>query len=183
MVYFSKSLFIILLNLIIFNGKSIYGLDVEELSGIDVLAQLNNKVPKCKLRDFLIFKNQFKTLSNDLKTHCSLLESEKSHRILCHMLAYELEKACGLTSKLQPSPAVYVTPVSSETICANYSKQSTNQWIWNKITKDGRYDIGVNASDLCTTVTKHNDTLRLARFFYKIAPRVRYADTITNAKG
>ncbi|CAM4802511.1 unnamed protein product [Rotaria magnacalcarata] len=172
---------VVILSLIIFHGKYIFGLGAEELKDINVLAKLNNITAGCDLHDFLQLDSDFKKLSDDLTEYCSPLKSVKQYRILCHMLSYELEKACALPAKSRPSKAVYTSKTSAKEICAKKNIQLTNQWIWNKLTNNGQKDIGITAKYLCSSVTSDMATRRLARFFYKIAPLIREADSSQQA--
>ncbi|CAF1336661.1 unnamed protein product [Rotaria sordida] len=176
------NLLIIILSLILFYGNYIYGLETEELDGIDVLTKLKNIQPDCDLHDFLRVDDEYKTLTDDLRKHCSSSNSVKQHRILCHMLSYELEKACRLTPNLRPSKVIYATSRTPSQICNLNNILLTDEWIWHKITDGGQKKIGVNAKKLCTKVTSDTDTLRLARFFYKTAPRVRQVDSSKQSK-
>ncbi|CAF1036472.1 unnamed protein product [Rotaria sordida] len=176
------NLLIIILSLILFYGNYIYGLETEELDGIDVLTKLKNIQPDCDLHDFLRVDDEYKTLTDDLRKHCSSSNSVKRHRILCHMLSYELEKACRLTPNLRPSKVIYATSRTPSQICNLNNILLTDEWIWHKITDGGQKKIGVNAKKLCTKVTSDTDTLRLARFFYKTAPRVRQVDSSKQSK-
>ncbi|CAF1252736.1 unnamed protein product [Rotaria sp. Silwood1] len=170
------NLFIIILSLILFHEYYIYGLDAEELNGIDVLTQLKNTSPNCDLGDFLRNRNESKLLHDDLSKYCSLSDAEKQYRILCHMLSCELEIGCRLSTERRPSKALYAIQTSSKQICGKAKIQMTNKWIWNKITNDGQKQIGVESNALCPKVTSDTDVLRLARFFYQIAPLIRTAD-------
>ncbi|CAF5169592.1 unnamed protein product, partial [Rotaria sp. Silwood1] len=148
----------------------------EELIGIDVLTKLKNTSPDCDLRDFLINLNESKLLHDDLSKYCSSSDAEKQYRILCHMLSYELEIGCRLPTKSRPSKVLYAIQKSSKQICDKSNIQMTNKWIWNRITNDGQKQIGVESNALCPKVTSDTDVLRLARFFYQIAPFIRTAD-------
>jgi hypothetical protein len=174
------NLFIIISALILFHGNYIYGVDTDELDGIDVLTTLKSTAPKCDLLSFVKTKNDYKSLIKDLNEYCSTSDSLKQYRILCHMLLYELTKACKLPSDSRPSQAVYTTDIPAETICKPKKIQLTNKWIWRKITNNGKKQIGVTAKGLCTKVTSDSNTIHLARFFYKIAPHVRQADLSSN---
>jgi len=177
------NLFIIISALILFHGNYIYGLDTEELDGIDVLTTLKSTAPKCDLLTFVKTKTDYKSLTKDLSEYCSTSDSLKQYRILCHMLLYELTKACKLPEESRPSQALYTTDTSAETICRPKTIQLTNKWIWRRITNNGKKRIGVMSKGLCDKVTSDSNTIHLARFFYKIAPRVRQADLSKQNKG
>ena len=93
------------------------------------------------------------------------------------MLYYEVKKACGLSTEARPSKAVYRAKSTATQICQTKNIQLTNQWIWSKITNNGQKQIDGNSNTLCTKVTNDAEALRLSRFFYKIAPRIRQADS------
>jgi len=169
------NLFIIILSLVFFYGNYIYGLDSEGLTGIDVLKALK-RIPNCDLSDFVQSEDDSKLLADDLKTYCTTSDTSKQYVLICRMVYYELKKGCKLSGSSHPSKAIYRTEESSKKICGKKPIQSTNQWIWEKITNNGENNIGVEAKDLCTKVTSDTNTIRLARFFYKIAPRVRHND-------
>ncbi|CAF4245132.1 unnamed protein product [Rotaria socialis] len=167
---------VVILSLILFHGKYIFGLGTEKFKAINVLAKLNNTAAGCDLHDFLRLDSDFKNLSDDLTKYCSPSKLVKRFRILCHMLSYELEIACALPAKSRPSKALYTSNTSAKEICDRKNIQLTNQWIWDKLTNGGQKDIGITAKYLCDSVTNYTVTLRLARFFYKIAPLIRQAD-------
>lgn len=174
------NLFVIVLSLVLFYGSYIYALESEELSGVDVLAELEAKVPVCNLTRFVQTPNDYNELKADLQKYCAVSISLKQHRILCNMLSYQLQKACGLSEQRGPSPAKYTTKVSAQQVCLMRNMMATNLWIWKRITNNGNKQIGVTAEELCNRVASQPETLRLARFFYKTAPRVRVADTQNN---
>ena len=169
--------------MILFYGNYISGADTEEFDGIDVLKVLKSRVPKCDLHSFVKTEDDYKSLTEDLNKYCSTSDSTKQYRILCHMLLYELRKACKLPADSRPSQAIYTTKDTAEKICKTRNLQLTNQWIWKRITNNGQKQTDVNFNDLCTKVTSDPNTLQLARFFYKIAPRVRQADLSKQNKG
>jgi len=172
---FIMNLFIIILSLVFFHGNYIYGLNSEGLTGINVLEALL-KLPNCYLSDFVKSEDDSKLLADDLKTYCTTSDTSKQYVLICRMVFYELKKACKLSVNSRPSKAIYQIQESSKEICGKKSIPLTNEWIWNKITHNGEKNIGVKAEDLCTKVTSDTNTIRLARFFYKIAPRVRHND-------
>ncbi|CAF3112216.1 unnamed protein product, partial [Rotaria socialis] len=174
---------VVILSLILFHGKYIFGLGTEKFKAINVLAKLNNTAAGCDLHDFLRLDSDFKNLSDDLTKYCSPSKLVKRFRILCHMLSYELEIACALPAKSRPSKALYTSNTSAKEICDRKNIQLTNQWIWDKLTNGGQKDIGITAKYLCDSVTNYTVTLRLARFFYKIAPLIRQADLSQQASG
>jgi hypothetical protein len=176
------NLFIIILSLILFHGNYIYGLDSVRLTAIDVLATLK-KIPNCDLSEFIKSNDDYKLLADDLNNYCTKSDTSKQYVLICRMVFYELKKACGLSVDSRPSKAIYRIEESSKEICNKKSIQLTNQWIWSKITNNGEKNIGINAEDLCTKVTSDTNTIRLARFFYKIAPRVRQNDLQKAKKG
>lgn len=169
-------LFIIVLSLILFYGPYIFGQESDTLTSVNVLEDLKEKFPDCKLEDLLFSDDDYQQLNDDLKKYCTTADSTKNYAIICRMLSYELKKACQLPAKDRPTKSFYKNINASEDICKKTYTPMTNQWIWNKITNNGQKDIGVKANALCTTVSTDKKTFRLARFFYKIAPRIRKSD-------
>jgi len=175
--------FIISLSLILFHGIHIYGLENDGLDAIDVLATLKKNVPNCDLHLFVKSDKEYQKLNEDLQTYCSGSETSKQYALICQMLAYELEKACGLPSNLRPTQAVYDIQLKASQVCGLKNVLFTSQWILNKLTNNGQKKISVNPDELCTKVTNDANTIRLARFFYKTAPRVRQTDLPKRDKG
>lgn len=169
-------LFIIILSAILFHRNYISGIESEELSSIDVIATLKAKDPDCKLQSFVISDDDYTKLESDLTTYCSTSDSTKQNALICRMVHYELEKACKLSIASRPTKSRYIIDNLSAEICKANNVPITSDWILNKITQNGKINIGVTAAELCPQVASNKDTLRLTRFFYKIAPRVRKSD-------
>jgi len=153
-----------------------------ETNGIDVLAVLKKNVPDCKLRDFVKSDEYLTKLEEDLKKFCSTEQTTKTQTFLCHMLAYEITVACKITDGTRPSAAKYDDVATIDEVCERKNIQLTNQWILSKV-KNQETTIDANEQNLCTQITEDKQIVRLARFFYKIAPIVRKYDTAqTNNK-
>ena len=180
----TMNLFIIVASLILLHENYIYGFDTQQLNGIDVLATLKNKTPNCDLKSFVLTDADHTSLVDNLKHYCSLEESVKQHRLLCHMLSYVLEKACELEDKSRLSKITYTTSMpSSEEICAKKGTILTNQWIWNVITNDGKNQIDINSTNLCVAVTNDSNTRLLAVLFYKLGRIIRNVDSPQRNRG
>ncbi|CAF1482381.1 unnamed protein product [Adineta ricciae] len=171
----------IVLSLIFFHGNSISGADDNELKAIDVLSTIKTTSPECDLRAFVKHKDDYTAFSADLKTYCAS-DSKKENRILCHMIAYELKKACQFDKDGRPSPVIYSKKSTPKEICFSKTIQLTNQWIWNAITNNGQKQIDVTVKELCNKVADDEATRQLARFFYRAAPHVRNLDLSTTSK-
>ncbi|CAF3537949.1 unnamed protein product [Adineta steineri] len=169
------NLFLIFLALILFHENYIFGLETEEIKGINVLKKLKNDLPDCDLHDFVKSENDYKSLNDDLKTHCTTSASNKQFRTLCHMLCYELTVACKVPAESRPSKAIYTTKVTASELCGTKRIDKTNEWIAKKVLNSEQKQI-ISSNGLCTKITSDENALPLARFFYKIAPRVREAD-------
>jgi hypothetical protein len=176
------NLFIIILSFILFNENYIDGLNSEGSTCVDVLGTLKT-IPNCDLQNYVKSETDYKQLTNDLTNYCSTSDTSKQNTLICCMLSYELKKACGLSGEALPSKAVYKIDSTSAEICGKKNVKLTSEWILKKITNNGKNDFGVTADDLCTKVTSDTNTLRLARFFYKVAPRVRQDDLSKQNKG
>jgi hypothetical protein len=172
-----------IISLILFHGIDIYGLETDGLDTIDVLATLKKNAPNCDLRDFVKTDKDRTKLNEDLEKYCSGSETTKQYALICHMLAYELEKACGFSAQSRPSPAVYDKLWTTSQVCEAKNVQFTSRWIFNKVSKNGQKKLGTNPNELCAKVTSDINTIRLARFFYKTAPLVRKADSSKQNKG
>lgn len=173
------NLVLISLTLIFFNGCISLGLETAQLDSIDVLETLKKKVPDCQIRMFVKSDKDHQKLTDDLKTYCS---TTKEYALLCQMMAYELEKACQLPSTKRPSPALYDIKADSSDICTKGGVESTDQWIAQKLSNQEK-KITIDSKNLCQQVTTDAKTIHLARFFYKIAPRVRKSDSSDPNKG
>ena len=173
--------FVIILSLILFHGYDIYGLGNQELATVDVLEKLKADAPNCELRGFVQSKKDYEELSADLKQFCSSIQ-DKKYTLLCNMLYYEIKRACELPPASRPSPGLYDIQTTATDICNIKRIELTNDWILNKITNNGEIQIAATKKDLCKTVTSDASALRLARFFYKRAARVRQADLLKRGK-
>ncbi len=168
----------IILILILFSG--IYGLDRNQLIGIDVIGTLKEKNTSCDLRNFVKStngsENDYKTLIHDLTKYCSISNSIKLYRLLCRIILIELEIGCLLPKNSRRLPIKYSISNTPKEICSMNRISETNSWIWGKLTSDEKKEIGPTSHNLCPILTSLNSTLRLARFFYKIAPRIIQID-------
>ena len=164
--------------IILFSG--IYGLDNEELPGIDVLKTLKEKKISCDFHNFVHStdnsNDEYDVLMDDLKTYCSTSEKTKQYHVICHMVLIEFEIGCSLPNKSRPYPIKYTTSSTATQICSMNKISHTNIWIWKKLTSDERQQMGSITSQLCPKLTESTDTLRLTRLFYALAPRIRRAD-------
>jgi hypothetical protein len=174
----------IILLLILFIG--IYGLHRNKLTGIDVLETLASKKISCNFHNFIQSTNgsedDYNMLIHDLKKYCSTSKSTTLYRLLCRMILIELEIGCLLPNNSRPSPIKYSIRYTSTEICSINRISLTNMWIWQKLTTDEKEEIGPTSIYLCPVLTSSNSTLLLARFFYKIAPRIRRADSFIENK-
>ena len=177
-----RNIFLISLAVILFNGKNISGLETSPLDPIDVPAILEKKVPECKLRTFFIDKKDYKKFAEDIKTFCS---TSNKNPLICHMIAYEIEKACQIPNEpsKRPSPAHYDLPANLSEICGRSRISLTSKWILEKLSTNQQKTIPIQPKDLCAQVAADQDTIRLTRFFYHIATRVRTSDLADNNKG
>ncbi len=173
----------LIISLILFHGINIYGLESDGLDPIDVLGTLKKNVPNCDLGGFVKTDSEAKILKDDLQKFCSGSETTKQYTLLCQMLAYELETACGLPQASRPSPALYNKPWTLSQICDLKNVEMTSRWIFNRVSKTGQKKLGTNPTELCVKVASDANTIRLARFFYKTAPFVRKADTAKQNMG
>jgi hypothetical protein len=168
----------------IFLFSGIYGLQKNELTGINVIETLKAKNISCNLRAFIQstgnLEDEYNILIHDLTTFCSTSKSTTPYRLLCHMILIELEIGCLLLNNSRPSPVKYAIPYTSAQICSMNKIALTNNWIWQKLTSDEKEEIGSTSFHLCPFLTSSNNTLRLTRFFYKIAPHIRRADLYNN---
>ncbi|CAF1389648.1 unnamed protein product [Adineta steineri] len=172
---------VIILSFILFFG--INSNDTDDTSGIDVLDILKEKQTSCDLHDFVIGKEnsekEYIALVYDLATYCSETESTSLSRILCRMILIELEIGCSLPNKSRPTPVKYINSYTSTQICSMNKIMYTNRWIWNKFTEKEKEELGASSAHICPKLTSVNSTLRLTRFFYKIAPRIRRAEALS----
>lgn len=177
-----RNIFLISLTLILFNGKNIFGLENSPLDPIDVPAVLEKKVPDCNVKDFFIDKADLKKFSEDIKAFCS---TSNKNPLVCHMIAYELEKACQIPNEpsKRPSPAHYDLQTNPSEICGKNRISLTSKWILKKLSINQQKTIPIEPKDLCAQVAADQDTIRLTRFFYHIATRVRTSDLPDNNKG
>ncbi|CAF1351833.1 unnamed protein product [Rotaria sordida] len=157
-----------------------YGLNTDESTGINVLETLQAKNLSC---DFHIFvnstdnsENEYKVFINDLRQYCSNSKSTKPYQILCYMILIELEIGCSLLKKIDSLPINYITSHTQTDICSTNNILYINRWIWKKLKSNEKNQIGTTSTQLCFTITSFNETLRLARFFYELAPFIREID-------
>ncbi|CAF1306074.1 unnamed protein product [Adineta steineri] len=166
---------VIILSFILIFG--IHSNDTDDTGGIDVLDILKEKQTSCDLHDFVIGKEnsekEYIALVYDLATYCSETESTSLSRILCRMILIELEIGCSLPNKSRPTPVKYINSYTSTQICSMNKIMYTNRWIWLKFTEKEKEELGSSSAHICPKLTSVNSTLRLTRFFYKIAPRIR----------
>ncbi|CAF3637434.1 unnamed protein product [Rotaria sordida] len=157
-----------------------YGLNTDESTGINVLETLQAKNLSC---DFHIFvnstdnsENEYKVFINDLRQYCSNSKSTKPYQLLCYMILIELEIGCSLLKKIDSLPINYITSHTQTDICSTNNILYINRWIWKKLKSNEKNQIGTTSTQLCFTITSFNETLRLARFFYELAPFIREID-------
>ena len=150
------------------------------INGFDVLEQLQSKNISCNLHDFVKTTNdsvdEYQLLTSDLKTYCTNSVSNQTSQLLCHMIFLELEIGCLLTNHSRPLPMKYSLFYTSKQICSLTKISLTDNWIWEKLSSNEKQQVGSSSINLCSHITSANETLRLARFFYKIAPRIRRFD-------
>lgn len=158
----------------------IHQLFASKLSDVDVLGRLKSKHASCDLRNFVQATDnsddEYKILVHDLTKYCSTSKSITLYDLLCHMILIELEIGCELSNNSRPYPVKYSTLLTSSEICSMNKIDLINNWIWQKLTADEKEEIGPTPVHLCRILTSSNSTTRLARFFYKIAPRIRRTD-------
>lgn len=126
--------------------------------------------------------NDYKLFLNDLNNVCSQSQTDKASRLLCRIVFIELQLACHLPNSSLPTPVKYSLAYSAEKICAIHKINLTNIWIWEKLSSAEREEFLPTSDALCSTITAKEEILFLAKFFYKIAPRIRRADTIHSDK-
>jgi len=167
----------IILILILFSGLDT--LNGNETTSIDIFVQLKSKNISCDLHDFVKSTDnsddEYKLLIQDLTKYCL---NSSSYQLLCHMIYLELELACLLPNNFRPSPTKYTFDYRSKQICSINKIALTNEWIWGKLSSNEKKQIGSTSVNLCSKITSTNETLRLVKFFYKIAPRIRRFDTM-----
>ena len=163
-------------------GCTVFGLNTDQGTGIDVLKTLQSKRPSCDLHGFVKptenSEDEYNALLADLTEHCSASQAIEHYRILCHMLLVELDIGCSLPKKSRPTPTLYQLSSTPIQICSKKKIAYTSGWIWKKLSDRQRSQLGVSSVQLCSVLTSTNKTLRLVAFFYKIAPRIRQADTL-----
>ena len=169
-----------LVHLLVFLGTLLHLSSTEKPVPVDVLGQLKLKAPDCDLRRFVLSDNDSKVLTDDLTHYCCAEPKDltKYSKVLCRMILYELKKACLLTGAAQPSPAKYDQPVPSDEFCKSKKILLTSNWIWKKLGIQEKNEWDLTQENFCSTLAAANETRRLVRFFYKIAPRVRQADSV-----
>jgi hypothetical protein len=163
--------------LILFSG--IYLSNGNQVTGVDIFQQLKSKNISCDLHDFIKpadhSDDEYQLLKQDLTKYCS---NSSSYQLLCHMIFIEIEIACLVPNASRPSPMKYTSDHRSKHICSLNKISLTNDWIWGKLSSNEKQQIGSTPTDLCSKITSNNETLRLVKFFYKIAPRIRRFDTL-----
>jgi hypothetical protein len=93
------------------------------------------------------------------------------------MILIELEIGCTLRNITRPSPVKYINSYTATQVCSIHKITFINKWIWEKLTAREKQQLGSSWVDLCPKLTAFNTTLQLTRFFYKIAPRIKRAET------
>ena len=146
-------------------------------------AQLKNIT--CDLHDFIVRSddadNDFKIFVKDLNNFCGDTQTNQVYQLLCRMLTIEFELACLLPNSSRPSPVKYTLPYTAKKICQMNKINLTNQWIWEKLSVKEQEEFAPTPVQLCPTITATEEVLLLAKFFYKIAPRIRRADIADNS--
>ncbi|CAF0889316.1 unnamed protein product [Adineta ricciae] len=167
---------VVILNLIFYCG-SVRG-DVTDEIGVDVLRVLKEKKIVCDLHDLVTSvdkpEKEYNMFVHDLTKHCSESVTTDFAPILCRMISIALEIACTLPNTTRPAPVKYTPVYTPSQICSMHKIVYTNKWIWEQLTKKQKAQIGSSWVQLCPKLTSGNSTLRLTRFFYKIAPRIRH---------
>lgn len=156
----------------------IYGLSQVTTNSYNILEILKAKNITCNLRSFIIpsnltLNNDYKMFINDLNKYCWNSSAENVSDLICHMIAIELEIACLVFNQSRIVPIVYNSQYTSKQICSTKSVILTNNWIWEQLSVEEKSIIGSSSINLCSVVTMNNETFRLSRFFYRLAPRVR----------
>ncbi|CAF1180074.1 unnamed protein product [Adineta ricciae] len=166
----------VILSLIFYCG-SVRG-DVTDEIGVDVLGVLKEKKIVCDLHDLVTSvdkpEKEYNMFIHDLTKHCSESVTTDFTPILCRMISIALEIACTLPNTTRPAPVKYTPVYTPSQICSMHKIVYTNKWIWEQLTKKQKAQIGSSWVQLCPKLTSGNSTLRLTRFFYKIAPRIRH---------
>ena len=171
------SMQLIFIGLLVLLGYSIDRSTGAESNGSsDLLVKLAAKDPAVDLRAFFKSDADLLALVSDLKQYCLPIDATNKSQVLCQMVTIELTKALKLPEKQRPSNTSYNVNVTAESICRPKSIPLTNKWMWELLTSEQRSQIGGDAESLCKQVTRSQETLRMARFFYKVALRVRRAD-------
>ncbi|UJR20476.1 hypothetical protein I4U23_023605 [Adineta vaga] len=159
--------------------------DLNDEIGVNIFEVFKEKKITCDLRDFVTSadnpEREYNMLIHDLTKHCSTSVTANLAPILCRIILIELEIGCTLPNKTRPTPVKYTHSYTSEQICSMHKIVYTNKWIWEKLTKKERIQIGSSWTQLCPQLTSTNSTLRLTRFFYKMAPRIRHAENLNTA--
>ena len=169
---------LIFIGLLVLLGHSIArSTGAESTGSSDLLAKLKAQDPSVDLHAFVQSDADLQSLTADLKQYCSSLDSTNKSQVLCQMIYIELTKAFKLPDKQRPSKTTYNVSWTAESICQIKKISLTNKWIWGLLSSEQRNMTGGDAETLCKQVTSSQETLRLARFFYKVAPRVRLADS------
>lgn len=170
--------------LLIFSWLCCSSVDARALSdvlGVDVLESLKNEGISCDLHGFVTSSDnhgekEYQTLRHDLDSYCSKSESTHLAAVLCRMILIELQIGCALANDTRPKPIVYSATYTPAQICSTNKIVHTNKWAWEKLTVRERARIGSSWVNLCAELTKANSTLRLVRFFYKMASAIRHAE-------
>ncbi|CAF1307472.1 unnamed protein product [Rotaria magnacalcarata] len=161
-----------------------YGLDIDESAGINVLEALKATNLSCDLHIFVNStydtEDNYKALIHDLTQYCSNSESTKVYQVLCRIIFIELEIGCSLLNRSRPLPIKYITSETSTKLCSKNKIIHIDRWIWKKLKLNKKEQMGSDLTKLCTNITSSNETIRLARFFYEIAPSIKRIDSYSS---
>lgn len=176
--------FFTLLALISFSNA--YVLNQTEANNTYILELFKSKNITCDPHDFIVtiddLDNDYKLFLNDLNNVCSESQSDKASRLLCRIVFIELQMACLLPNSSRPTPVKYTLAYTASKICAMNKINLTNVWIWEKLSSAEQQELLPTSDQLCPTVTAKEENLFLAKFFYKIAPRIRRVDLMDSNK-
>ncbi|CAM4963319.1 unnamed protein product [Rotaria socialis] len=152
-----------------------------ESAGINVLEALKAINLSCDLHIFVNSaddtEDNYKALIHDLTQYCSGSESTKVYQVLCRMIFIELEIGCSLLNQSRSLPIKYITSETPTKLCSMNQIMHINLWIWKKLKLNKEEQMGSALAKLCTNITSSNETIRLARFFYEIAPSIKRIDS------
>ena len=176
--------FFTLLALISFSDA--IGLNQTEANNTYILELFKSKNITCDPHDFIVkiddSVNDYQLFLNDLNNVCSESQSDKASRLLCRIVFIELQLACLLPNSSRPTPVKYTLAYTANKICTMNKINLTNVWIWEKLSGVEQQELLPTSDQLCPTITAKEEILFLAKFFYKIAPRIRRADLGNSSK-